>query len=237
MSLPTRSTPIYTLELPSTKKKFKYRPFLVKDEKSLMIAQQSENPIVMLDTVKDIIKACSKCDIDVDSLPSFDIEYIFLQMRAVSIGDIVELLFKCDTCEDENAVAQVQINLNDVKVKFDKEHSTKIPLYNDVGIVMKYPTVNVLKKNEHVNLENVDEIFNAIVDCVDYIYDSEQLYKAEDQPREEIVKFISELTTAEANKIEQFFWTMPSLRIDVNYTCPVCNRVHNKYMEGLSSFF
>ena len=146
MALPKNNLPVYTLTIPSTKKQLKYRPFVVKDEKALLIAQQSKDEQVMLDTLKQVIQSCSITDVDIESLATFDVEYIFTQLRAVSVGEIVSLIFRCDTCEDPNAKAQVDINLQKLKVFVPENHSTKIPLFDDVGIKMKYPTLSTIAK-------------------------------------------------------------------------------------------
>ena len=240
MSLPMNATPVYTVKVPSTKKDFKFRPFLVKDEKTLMIAQESEDVTVMLDTVKEVIKTCAKTDIDVEKLASFDIEYIFLQMRAKSVGEIVELIFACDEDhgeQNEKARSLVQVNLEEVKVEFDPNHSSKIELFNDVGVVMKYPTIDTLKKVEQATGQDLETLFDIMTGCIDYIYDGDSVFPAKEQTKEELIEFLNNLTSAQFNKIQGFFRTMPVLRAYVNYTCPVCGKVHNKYMEGLTSFF
>ena len=169
MALPINTMPVYTLTIPSTKKEMKYRPFLVKEEKSLLVAQQSEDSMVMLDTVKAVIASCAKTPIDVDKLATFDVEYIFLQLRAMSIGEVVDLTFKCDTCEDEKARAKVSLNLQEAKVVFLDEHTTKIPLFNDVGMVMKYPTLDIIKKIENYNSTDIEDKINNTIECIDYI--------------------------------------------------------------------
>jgi hypothetical protein len=186
MALPKNNLPVYTLTIPSTKKPLKYRPFVVKDEKALLIAQQSKDEQVMLDTLKQIIQSCSISDVDVDTLATFDVEYIFTQLRAVSVGEIVSLVFRCDTCEDPNAKAPVDIDLQKLKVFVPENHSTKISLFDDVGIKMKYPTLSTIAKlGEDISLD-------VIMDCVDFIYDSDEVYKPQDQTREELKHFVQE---------------------------------------------
>lgn len=240
MALPLNATPVYTLTIPSTQKQLKYRPFLVKDEKALLIAQQSEDHTVMLDTVKSVIAACAKSDVDVDKLASFDIEYIFLQMRAMSVGETVDLMFQCDVdhgADNEKARSLARINLLEVKVENFEGHTNKISLFDDVGIVLKYPTINTLKSIEEAKTGGIDQVFDVVVDCIDYIYTSEEVFPAKDQTRQELIEFLNNLTSDQFEKMQQFFYTMPQLRAYVKYTCPVCNKEHNKYMEGLASFF
>lgn len=237
VTLPQNATPVYTLTIPSTKKEFKYRPFLVKDEKALMIAQQSEDQTVMLDTIRDVIKSCAKSPIEVEKLASFDIEYIFIKLRAISVGEMVDLVFKCDVCEDPKAKSQVQINLHDVKVEEFPNHQSKIHLFNNVGIAMKYPSIDVMKYIETASSDNLNDLFNIVITCIDFIYDEDEIYLAKDQKREEIIQFLDNLTADQFDKIRNFFTTMPQLRVYVDYKCPVCEREHHKYLEGLTSFF
>lgn len=236
MALPQNSSPIYTLEVPSTKAKLKYRAFLVKDEKALMIAQQSEEPSVMIDTLKDIIKSCVKDPIDVDKLASFDLEYIFLQLRSVSVGELVDVLMKCDTCEDEKAVMKVTLNLKDIKVNIPEKHNKKIPLFDSVGVVMKYPTFDLIKRLEGMG-EDIESVFNVIVECIDYIYDADQIYPAKDETQEELHSFLYNLTTDQFTKVQEFFASIPKMTKNIKYNCPVCGKAHDKTLEGLSSFF
>ena len=142
MALPLNNALTYNLEVPSTGKLIKYRPFLIKEEKALMIAQQSEDPKVMMDTLKDVINSCAKDEINTNELATFDLEYIFTQIRAKSVGEMVELNLPCDTCTDEKAVAKVSIDLTSVKVEKDPEHVSKINVYDNVGIALKYPTID-----------------------------------------------------------------------------------------------
>jgi hypothetical protein len=236
MTLPMNNTPVYTLIVPSTGDTLKYRPFFVKEEKSLLIAQQSENNTIILDTVKQVIQSCAKSELDIESLASFDIEYIFTQIRSVSVGEIVELSFKCDTCVDEKAVATITVNLQEIEIQKDPDHQAKIILFEDVGVKMKYPSLETLKRLESID-DDIDAVFNIVASCIDYIFDSEEVHRTKDIPREEVITFIEQLTTEQFNKIQHFFRTMPRLISYINYTCPVCGKVHNKYMEGMSSFF
>lgn len=240
MALPLNATPVYTLTIPSTKKEFKFRPFLVKDEKALLIAQQSEDPTVMLDTVKEVIKSCAKTSVDVDKLPSFDIEYIFLQMRSRSVGEFVDLIFQCDTDhgeDNENARATVRIDISQVDVEFPEGHTNKIELFGNVGMVMKYPNIETLKKLEQLEEGDIDGEFDVVVDCIDYIFDEDEVFAAKDQSKPELLEFLNNLTSEQFENVKRFFDTMPSLKTWIDYKCPVCGKDHHKYMEGLQSFF
>jgi hypothetical protein len=241
MALPMNSTPIYNLKVPSTGKELKFRPFLVRDEKALLIASESEDPTVMSNTIKEVITNCAKSPIDVDRLASFDVEYIFLKLRAKSVGEMVDLTFACDIDhgeDNEKARASVRLNLDDAKVNIPEGHSNKIPLFDDVGIMMKYPNIDTLTMLDQSDVSSdVDAMFEIVISCTDYIYDSNEMHSAADQSKEELMEFLNNLTATQFEKIHTFFTTMPTLRLDVSYTCPVCGREHNKYMEGLSNFF
>jgi hypothetical protein len=240
MALPKQQAPIYTLDIPSTKESLKYRPFLVKEQKALLLAQQSEDPVVMVDTLKQVIKSCAQTQIDVDKLAVFDLEYIFSQIRAVSVGEIVELFFYCDTCDDdEKAKVKISIDITKLKVESFPGHTVKIPLFGDVGVSMKYPNINVVKSIEKLGETSteVDLVFDIITECIDYIYDTSEVYYAKEQTKEELSEFINNLTSEQFEKIENFFETMPKLQQKVSYRCPVCSKEHNKTLEGLNNFF
>jgi ribosomal protein L44E len=237
MALPINTTPVYTLTLPSTGKDIKYRPFLVKEEKALLIANQSEDMKVMVDSLKQVIKACIKEAVDVNTFSTFDLEYVFTQIRAKSVGEMVDLYLKCDTCTDEKAVAKVTIDLTTLTVEKDPDHTNNIPLFADVGVIMKYPTVDVVNRLQNLDQNNTDEVFSVILDCVDSIYDSDQLFAAKDQTKAELMEFLNNLTSDQFQKIQKFFETMPKLKQDIDYTCPVCSKEHHKVLEGLNSFF
>lgn len=239
MALPVQSTPTYTLEIPSSKETLKYRPFLVKEQKALLLAQQSEDTKVMVDTLKSVIKSCAQSKLDVEKLAVFDLEYVFSQIRAKSVGENVELFFYCDTCDDENAKVKISIDLTKLKVEHFAGHDAKIPLFDDVGVVMKYPNINVVNNIEKIgNLSSeVDLVFDIIIECIEYIYDTSEIYHAKEQSKKELADFINNLTAEQFEKIENFFETMPKLRKSVDYRCPVCQKEHHKTLEGLNNFF
>lgn len=238
MALPIQSTPVYTLTIPSTKQEVKYRPFLVKEEKALMVAQQSENQTVMLDTLKEVLKNCIKTPVNIDEFAMFDFEYIFSQIRAKSVGENVELIVRCDVCPDDEEKARVKLtfDLTKLEVEFPEGHSKKIPLFGDVGIVMKYPSLNMVDKLQGLTAD-AKTVFDVIISCVDYIYDSEEVHYAKDTSKEELMEFFENLTQDQFKKVQDFFETMPKLSKHVSYDCPVCGHHHDKVVEGLNSFF
>jgi hypothetical protein len=240
MALPLNNAPVYNLVVPSTKQTIKYRPFLVKDQKALMLAQQSEDQKVMVDTLKTVIKSCVSDPIDVDNLAMFDLEYIFTQLRAKSVGETVELIMSCDEDHgDENKLAKVKmaIDLTKLEVEAAPDHTNKIPMWGDVGVVMKYPSVDIIKKFETIGNNDTENVFNIITQSIDYIYDGEEVYHAKEQTKDELLQFVNNLTTEQFQKIQQFFETMPKLRYDVKYNCPVCSKAHLVRLEGMDSFF
>lgn len=238
MALPMNSMPTFNLTVPTTGKQVRFRQFVVKDEKALLIAQQSEDIKVMTDTLRSVIKSCLLDDVDVDSLATFDLEYMFLQIRGKSVGETVELLFSCDNDhgeQNEKARSKVSINLSDIEVSKKPEHTNKIVLFGDVGIVMKYPTLEVASTVE--DLENVDSVFNVIAESIDFIYQGDEIFYAKETKKEELMQFLNNLTSEQFLKIQNFFDTMPKLTYNVEYTCPLCGKEHHKTLEGLSNFF
>lgn len=237
MALPMSNTPTYTLTIPSIKKEVKYRPFLVREEKALMIAQQSEDPMVMVNTLKDVIKSCVVGEFNAEELATFDLEYIFTQLRAKSVGETVDLIFPCDVCEDEKARVQISFDITKLQVETLPDHNNKVHLFGDVGVVMKYPTMQVLKKLQNLDTNNLDDLFKIVAECIDYIYQGNELFYGKEQSQEELLEFINNLSSEQFGKIQKFFETMPRLKQEVNYNCPVCGKSHHKVLEGLQSFF
>jgi len=237
MALPINNTLTYTLTVPSTGQEIKYRPFLVKDEKTLLLAHQSEDVKVMIDSLKNVITSCVKDDINVNDLATFDIEYIFTQIRAKSVGEIVELFLKCDTCEDEKAVTKINLDISKIPVTKNEKHKSDIILYDDVGITLKYPSFSIVNKLGGVEAKGVDDLFNIIIECIDTIYNSTEVFHVKEQTKEELTDFLNNLTSDQFKKIQEFFETLPVMKQEIDYKCPVCNKEHHKVLEGLQSFF
>jgi hypothetical protein len=239
MALPLQSTPTYTLTIPSTGKTVRFRPFLIKEEKSLLIAQQSEDLMIMIDTLKNVIKDCVLDKLDVDKLATFDIEYIFTQIRAKSVGETVDLIVQCDEDhgeQNEKARVKLVIDLSTIEVEKDPKHTNKIDLFGDVGMVLRYPNIEIMKRMESAD-DNLESIFQIVADSVDYIFQGEELFYAKETPREEIMQFLENLTSDQFAKVNEFFTTMPRIKKDVEYKCPLCGKEHKKTLEGLQSFF
>lgn len=242
MALPMNTTPIYTLVVPSTKREHRFKPFVVKQEKALLIAMQSENEKVMVDTLKSIISDCV-FEINVNELSMFDLEYIFCQLRGKSVGEDVELIVRCNSKECENnekAKTIVKFNIMDIPVITGEGHSLTIPLFNDVGVKMKYPSIDTLVKLSAIkDTKNADTdlIFKVIADCIDCIYDGVQIYPTREQTPTEVQQFLENLTNEQFTRIQNFFTTMPKLTKSFDFTCSVCNNTQSRKIEGLSNFF
>lgn len=237
MALPKQILPTYSTELPSTGKVIKFKPFQVREEKALLLAQQSDDKGIMADTLKDVVKHCVVDDIDVESLAMFDLEYLLLQIRAKSIGEIVALIFSCDTCVDPKAKVKINFDLTQLKVKKDPNHTNTIKLFDTTGVVLKYPDVSAISQFDRLDDDDISGIFDLIISSIDYIYSDEEFFYAKDQTKQELHEFINNLTQVQFKELVNFFETMPKLRQDVKYTCPVCGKEHNKYIEGIDSFF
>ena len=240
MALPMMSAPTYTMVVPSSGVSVKFRPFLVKEEKALLIAQQSEDIGVMIQTLKGIINTCVLDKLDVDKLATFDLEYMFTQIRAKSVGEIIELIFPCDIDhgeDNEKARVKVSIDLTTLVVEKDPNHNNKINLFGDVGVVMKYPTMDVMKRLENLDTNDLDKVFSVVADSIDYIYQGEEIFYGKEQKHEELLQFLNNLTSEQFVKVQQFFATMPRIKKEIEYTCPVCQKHHRKMLEGMQSFF
>jgi rubrerythrin len=240
MALPMMSAPTYNMVVPSSGLSVKYRPFLVKEEKALLVAQQSEDIRVMVDTLKGVIKTCVLDEIDADKLATFDLEYMFTQIRAKSVGEIVELIFPCDVDhgeQNEKARVKISIDLTTIQVEKNENHNAKVELFNDVGVVMKYPTVDDMKKLDGMNENDLDAVFKVVAGAIDYIYTGDEVFHAKEQKQEDLLNFLYNLTSEQFMKIQGFFDTMPKLKKEVEYDCPVCGLHHKKSLEGLQSFF
>jgi hypothetical protein len=237
MALPVMITPTYELVIPSTKEKVKFRPFLVKEEKALMIAQQSEDSSVMYNTLKSITGACLFNKVNIEKLAMFDIEYIFCQLRAKSVGEESELMFSCLECNDPKGRTKVNIDLSTISVKFDENHKQIIDLFDNVGIKMKYPGIDLLNKLSTLNESDTDAMFEVVIQSIDSIYTEDEVFSANDQTKEELFEFLDNLTQEQFKKIQAFFETMPKLQKELEFDCPNCGFHHKMTLQGLESFF
>ena len=240
MPLPTVATPTYELKLPSSNKKIKYRPFLVKEEKVLIIALESKSQTEITNAVKDVLKQCILTkDVNVDSLPTFDIEYIFLNIRAKSIGEAIKVLVTCP--DDGETEVPVTIYVDEIKVVRSKEHKTDIVLDDNMTLRMKYPSINqFIETNFDTNedpKESVNKTFKIISECIDQIYTQEDAWDAKDYTSKERVEFVEQLNSKQYKEVEKFFSTMPKLSHKIQITNPNTKKKSTVVLEGLADFF
>jgi hypothetical protein len=236
MALPKVGVPTFELELPSTKKVIKYRPFIVKEEKVLLLALESEEEAQIVSAVKDLIKNCVMSRIKVEDLPAFDLEYLFLRIRAASVGEMVDMNV---TCTDDNVTeVQTQININDVEVYFPEGHTNKIMLTNKLGIVMKYPGMQRFIEAEFLEKDiKTEEVFNFIADSIEQIFDEEEVYDSSTTSKKEFREFVEGLTTKQFEAIQTFYETMPKLQHKFEVTNPNTGVKCEYTIEGLQNFF
>ena len=236
MALPQVALPTYELTVPSTGKKLKFRPFVVKEEKLLLLALESKDEKNIEDSVKQLLKGCIQSRVKIDDLPIFDLEFIFLQIRAVSVGEIIEMNV---TCKDDNETkVKYNLNLAEVKVNFPEGHSKKIELSKKMGIVMKYPSMNEFIKTSIIGSAlDADNVLEVIAGCIDQIYDGEEVYDSSTTTKKEFVEFVEGLTNAQFEELQKFFETAPSLSHTFSVTNPNTGKESEFIIEGLASFF
>ena len=238
MPLPTISTPTYELTLPSSNRKIKYRPFLVKEEKILILAMESQDSKAIARAVKDVISKCilSK-GIKVEKLATFDIEYLFLNIRGKSVGEHIEVMVTCP--DDGKTQVPMSINIDDIKVQKDKGHSTDIKLDEQYTLRMKYPSLSeFIKTNfDNVNDMKVDDTFDLIAQCIDQVYTEEESWSHQECTKKELSDFVESLNSNQFKMIENFFETMPKLAHKINVTNPNTKVESEIKIEGLQSFF
>jgi DNA-directed RNA polymerase subunit M/transcription elongation factor TFIIS len=236
--------PIYNVKLLSTGKSLRFRPFTVKEEKLFLMANEGEDLITVVDTIKQILNNCLLDEFDIDSLPLFDIEHLFLNIRARSIGEVVNLKYKCnnDVLDEEtkeekkcNNVVQIDLNVLDIQPKKQEGHTNKIEITEKLGVVMKYPNFETLKKFKDV--EEADSIIKMTVSCIEYVYDADKIYYAKDTTEEELVEFVESMQSKDLEKIKTFFDTMPKVKKDVDFKCDKCGHEEKIEVEGIQNFF
>jgi hypothetical protein len=236
MALPVVGVPTFELELPSTKKTIKYRPFLVKEEKVLLIALESEDEDQIYSAVKDLIKNCVITKIKVEDLPAFDLEYLFLRIRAAAVGEIVDMNVTC--LDDNTTQVQAQININDVEVYFPEGHTNKIMLTDNLGIVMKYPSMKRFIEAEFLAKDiKTEEVFTFIADSIEQIFDEEEVYDSTTTTKKEFIEFVEGLTTKQFEAIQKFYETMPKLQHKFKVINPNTGLESEYTIEGLQNFF
>ena len=238
MALPKPEYPIYNLIVPSLEKTVKFRPFLVKEEKALLIAQQSEELKVMVDTLKSIIKSCVLDDIDVENLAIFDIEYMFTQIRSKSVGETVDLVFTCGHCKEKGNTVKIEIDLTKIPMVKNPKHNKTIKLSDKLGVIMRYPTIDALLAVDSDSVQvDANTAIDTVIDCILAVYDDKEVYYTKDQTREEVVEFVDNLNKSQFDLIEEFFVTVPKFQQKIDYKCPVCKADNSYLLKGTESFF
>jgi len=238
MPLPKIATPTYELELPSSGQPIKYRPFLVKEEKLLVIAMESEDTKQITTAIKTVIKNCIETkNIKVEALPTFDIEYLFLNIRGKSVGEEIEVNIICP--DDEETSVPVKINVDDIQIKKNEEHTNKIKLDDSIMMEMKYPSLDqFIKNNFDTSSGNaMDQSFELIASCIDKIYTEDEVWASADVTKKELVEFLDQMNSSQFKEIEKFFETMPKLSHTIKVTNPNTQVESEVVLEGLSSFF
>jgi len=236
MALPKLITPTYELEIPSTDEKIKYRPFLVKEEKILMMAMESKSESDITQAVKDIVLECTFNKADISHMPMFDVEYIFLQIRSKSVGEVSKLKLLCP--DDGKTYADVELNLNDVKVHVGEEHTNKIELGKGMGMIMTYPTIDSFRDSGIRDI-NASNMLDVISGCILQIYEEEgkQTYDHKDQTQKELTEFIEQLNTKQFKDVQKFFETMPKLKHEITIKNPKTKKESKVTLTGLNDFF
>lgn len=238
--LPRIDTPVYELELPVSGKSVRYRPFLVKEQKNLLMAMEADDKETIERNVKQILHNCTLTnDIDIEKLPVVDVEYYFLNLRAKSVGEIVENKYVCNNVVDGTVCGNtmsVKFDLNEIKVEKSTNESDIIELTNTISLKLNYPKFSTMEKLKSTDT-SVDMAFQIVADSIEYIFDGEQYYYANETSPKELMEFIEGLSTEQFNKVENFFKSLPKLKKQLDFTCSKCGFQHNISVEGLENFF
>ena len=245
MALPKVSTPTYELTIPSSGEKVTYRPFLVKEEKTLLMAMESKDTAAMTKAMQDIITSCTDGEVKPKDLAPYDLEFFFLQLRGRSVGEIIEVnaprpvnFEACCKEATEEDVCELSINIDDIKIDTSKIKPSEIEISDKIGIKMKFPEIDAIQKYSSVEGEmKAADIFKLIIECIEYISDGDDIFKAKDHTKKELNEFLDSLNTQQFNKIREFFESMPRLTHDVDWTCSKCGKSKTLTLTGIDSFF
>lgn len=236
MALPTMDLPTYELEIPSSKKKIKYRPFLVKEEKVLLMAMETEDEKNIRDATLNLLKNCITTRIKIESLSTFDLEYIFLNIRAVSVGEVIELMVTCQ--DDESTQVKYNLNLTSVEVIFPEGHTNKIMLDDTTGVIMRYPSFDRFVDGSISEKEYTPDVITEIIaESIDQIFQGEDVYDESTTSKKEFIQFVESLTNSQLEKLQQFFETAPRLEHTFKVKNPNTGVESEYVLRGLQSFF
>lgn len=240
MALPKIDVPTYEIELPVSKTKIKYRPFLVKEQRNLLMAIESSESTTIQQNIKDILYNCTLTEgVNIEKLPIIDVEYYFINLRAKSVGEVVESRYRCNNEVNDTECGNIMendIDLTQIKVQMKDDISPEIQLTPNISIKLKYPEFGIVK--DSLKYENINDVtFNMIAQSIEYIYDGQQFYYATESTPEELIEFVEGLNQEQFSKIENFFNNLPKLKETLNITCSKCGFQHKIEVEGLESFF
>ena len=234
MNLPKLELPRHKVVLPSSGEEIIMRPYLVKEEKVLLLALESQDPEQIALAIKGLIEGCVETDLDIQKLPGFDIEKLFLELRSISVGDAIGLNVRCSKCEE---MTEVSVNIQDVEMTDYDPDDKVIKLTESVGVTMNYPNAEALAKINPEKIDSIEGIMELLVACVANIFDDENVYPAKDDNMDEIRDFVEGLTTEQFKLIAQFFGNMPMLAYDLEFACSSCEHENKIELRGLNSFF
>lgn len=234
MALPNINQQTFELTVPSTDEKIKFRPFLVKEEKILLQAQEGADNSQLAGALKTVINNCTFDKLDIENYPSFDLEYIFLNIRAKSVGEVVDLKVRCP--DDNETFTDVKVDLTKINVEVDDKHTNKIELTNKSGVIMAYPTMDIILSG-NFNEPTPDDMLKVVAKCILQVYDGDTVYDRADTTDEERQEFLESLTQEQFRKLQDFFQTMPKLKHVINVTNPKTKKKGKVTLEGLRSFF
>ena len=235
MALPQVVLPTYELEIPSNGKKIKYRPFVVKEEKLLLLALESQDDKQIEEATRALLKNCIQSRVKLEDLAIFDLEYIFLQIRAVSVGEVVEMLLTCE--DDGETQVKYNLNLTDVQVIKSEDHNSKIMLSDEMGLIMKYPSFEEFVKVSIIAKDTSEQVIEIMGKCIDQIFDGEEVYDSSTTSKKEFVEFIEGLTNKQFEKVQEFFSEMPVLKHEIKLKNPNTGVENSFVIQGLSNFF
>ena len=242
MALPKINSPKYEMVLPSTNDRIQFRPYLVKEEKILMMAMESNDTNQMVRAIKEVISACTEGAVEVDQMTMFDLEYAFVQLRSKSVGESTTIGVKCESCEVKN---DVEVDLSEVSVDIDpdSDKSSIIKLTDSIGVKMKYPSVDSVMEAQNSAPQNgtavseVQNVFNLLIRCIDSIYSDDEIFDASEQTHAELLEFIESLNTEQFGRIREFIEGMPSASLNVDFKCVNCGTQNNFDVQGIANFF
>lgn len=234
MALPVLSVPYYEATLPCTNQKVQYRPFLVKEEKVLLVAAEDGSNATVSKALIDVVNSCVK-DLDASVLPVSDLEYLFLQIRIKAVGEVVEAHIPCQHCEEST---KVSLDLTKVEVSKEDSVDPNVMMTDDIGVKLRYPNMNIVSANASDDGDiDPSQSFDVVADCVECIFDKDKVYSSEDHSKEEVLEFLDSLSQQQFQKITDFFSTIPSMKYELSYKCPHCKEKNERTLEGIQDFF